>query len=458
MDKFDEKLEKYVKSSKKEPPTSYDFMVNDTLRKLPNKKSYSIRRLRTALATVCCSVFVITGFVFAKDVENFFYKKFHSMGPSISSAVQNGYITKSEMDLIEKDMILTNSETGEILDTIHTKAKIESAVVAGNAVGIELYFEFDSKLNEYVNIGKKTIDGNIDYENSHYFEFNDLFILDNENRKIVLAPDGEEQCHKYYETHNLDFDNYEVNRDGFSSHIGFIDNSDPNLIKTTIELTLGHGESLHSTKFYISFGELKLVPKITQVEKEIEVTMKSEDNWFLEIDIPEKMYDTSEEEYIVKNCENDNFYVYKASVDNTGFEIGIVVTNEEIPEYPTKLDDIANNMNPYNGEPTRNGYIEYYGEEYVNLYETYYKQRYLINFNGSPIFPWSEKTEGCYVLNSKGEKFETDYRNHKRTESPVKDKYSFNTVFAMTKVNATDKITVVIDFKGEPVKIELEKV
>lgn len=99
MDKFDEELEKYVKSSKKEPPTSYDFMVNDTLRKLPNKKSYSIRGLRTALATACCSLFIVSGVVFAKDIKEYIIDKF-KLGNGIQTAIENGYIAKTNNDYI----------------------------------------------------------------------------------------------------------------------------------------------------------------------------------------------------------------------------------------------------------------------------------------------------------------------------------------------------------------------
>ena len=94
----------------------------------------------------------------------------------------------------------------------------------------------------------------------------------------------------------------------------------------------------------------------------------------------------------------------------------------------------------------------------MHLKESYYTQLYLIRTNGIvPSVPWIEQTQGCYVLNSNGKKFLNNPKNHARTEPPIKDKYCYNVWFSMTKFDATDKITVVIDYKGEPVHIELEK-
>ena len=40
----------------------------------------------------------------------------------------------------------------------------------------------------------------------------------------------------------------------------------------------------------------------------------------------------------------------------------------------------------------------------------------------------------------------------------IGNQFDFYETFGMTKYNATDKITAVIEFYGEPVKIELEKI
>lgn len=456
MDDID-KILKNTLSQDIKSPQSYKAKIKETINSLePQKRIYYRNKL--SLAAACCFVFLITGVVFAKDIEKIFVEKFRSLGKGVSTAVENGYVAKSEMPLIEKDMLLTNKNNGEIIDTIHTKAKLENAVIANGRIGIEVYFEFDSKLNNYANIGKNTVDGNIDYENSHHFEFNDIFVLDDEYHILALAPSGIEKCENYFTVNNLSYpDNNEAN-DIINSIINNIDNNDSNLIKTNVEIYFRYDETFKPKKLCLSFGEFNLIPKVESNEN-IEVNMKSDDNWFMEIDIPEELYDMTEEYYKVTKCENENFNVYTAKVTNTGFEIGLVVTNAEKPAYPFRMDEIfLSKEEVYSGDYTRESYIDFYGEEFVDLAENYYRQFSLIRTDGCVWgAPWIQHTEGCYVINSKGEKFLFDYKNHNRTEPPIKDKYCFNGWFSMTRFDATDNITVVIDFDGQPVNIELEK-
>lgn len=457
MDNTDKILQE-IFSAEVKSPRSYTAKIKETISSLEPTHRKSYNRNRLSLAVACCFVFLITGIVFAKDIEKVFVEKFRSLGKGVSTAVENGYVAKSEMTLIEKDMLLTNKKTGDVIDTIHTKAKIENAVLANGRIGIEVYFEFDNKLNNYINIGKNTVDGNIDYENSHYFEFNDIFVLDDEYHILALASDGIEKCQNYFTTNNLSYPNDNGANDIINSIINNIDNSDPNLIKTTVEIYFRYDETLKPKKLYLSLGEFNLLPKIENNEN-IEVNMESDDNWFMEIDIPEELYDTTEEYYKVTKCENENFNVYTAKVTNTGFEIGIVVTNAEKPTYPLRMDEIfLSKEEVYSGDGTRESYVDFYGEEFVELAESYYRQLYLIRHDGYVLsVPWIEDTEGCYVINSKGERFSFDPKNHNSTEPPIKDKYYFNGCFSMTRFDATDKITVVIDLDGQPVHIELEK-
>ncbi len=439
-------------------PRSYSAKVKETINSLESPKKNIYNRNRLSLAVACCFVFLVTGAVFAKDIEKVFVEKFRSLGKGVSTAVENGYIAKSEMNLIEKDMLLTNKDNGDVIDTIHTKAKIENTVIANGRVGIEVYFEFDSKLNDYINLGKNTIDGNIDYENSHYFEFNDIFILDDKYNILALSPEGIKQCQNYFTNNNLTYISNEDNINEVNSIINNIDNSDPNLIKTTVEIYFGYDQTIQPKKLYMSLGKFSFIPKMEN-GSDIAVNMKTDDNLIMEVDIPEELYNNTEEYYKVTKCENENFNVYAAKVTNTGFEIGIVVMNEEKPSYPSKLDEVFLSKDVYSGDNTRESYVEFYGEEFVNLAESYYKQLYLIRHDGSVVgAPWIEDTEGCYVINSKGDKFLFDPKNHNRTEPPIKNKYCFNACFSMTKFDATDKITVIIDFNGQPVHIELEKI
>lgn len=74
-----------------------------------------------------------------------------------------------------------------------------------------------------------------------------------------------------------------------------------------------------------------------------------------------------------------------------------------------------------------------------------------------------EKTDGCYLLDSKGNRYEyNSYQNSRTVEGKLEftsdSKYDFCCEFMMTKYNATENITAVIDFMGKPVKIELKQI
>ena len=60
-------------------------------------------------------------------------------------------------------------------------------------------------------------------------------------------------------------------------------------------------------------------------------------NWNITIDVPPKMNSRLEEHYTVVSCDNNNFDIYTSKVTDTGFEIGIIVSNISPPEYPEEL-------------------------------------------------------------------------------------------------------------------------
>ena len=67
--------------------------------------------------------------------------------------------------------------------------------------------------------------------------------------------------------------------------------------------------------------------------------------------------------------------------------------------------------------------------------------------------------EKIYIENSNGTKFEctmSPSRKYNR-EWLENNKYDFYETFNMNKYNATDKITIVLDYYGETVTIKLEK-
>ena len=70
---------------------------------------------------------------------------------------------------------------------------------------------------------------------------------------------------------------------------------------------------------------------------------------------------------------------------------------------------------------------------------------------------WREKTEGCYIENSNKERFfkghSIDYTENKFIDNNTK--YIYKEVFEMTKFDATDTITLHLDYYSKPIDIIL---
>ena len=100
----------------------------------------------------------------------------------------------------------------------------------------------------------------------------------------------------------------------------------------------------------------------------------------------------------------------------------------------------------------------------IILYEEYWRKYNPILVNGYVyVMDWKEKTNGCYLLDSKGNRYEyNSYPDSRTVEGKLEftsdSKYDFCCEFVMTKYDATENITAVIDFMGKPVKIELKQI
>ena len=98
MNNIEEKL-KNIFLEEQLPPTSYDFMINKTLNNLKFHKKHNYKNIKLAFTAVCCSLLLITGTVFAKDIEKFIIEKF-GLGKGVETAINNGYIESPEMDYV----------------------------------------------------------------------------------------------------------------------------------------------------------------------------------------------------------------------------------------------------------------------------------------------------------------------------------------------------------------------
>ena len=153
---------------------------------------------------------------------------------------------------------------------------------------------------------------------------------------------------------------------------------------------------------------------------------------------------------------------------DTGFELGIMISDMVQPEFPTELVKKQIEIsNKYKNVIEQTGASKEWEEflkqgENKKIWNDYQTKAHPIDVMGYDVFIVGEQqdSDGCYIINSNGEKFKSTMSpSRKANANYVKgNQFDFYETFGMTKYDATDKITAVIEFYGEPVKIELEKI
>lgn len=424
------------------------------------KKSYKKHHFMSKkVAAACACVILTSGIAFAKEIENFIKEKFH-LGEGIQTAVDNGYIEHINEEYMHTTVSVTKEKQETIIDTFDVGIKINDFMITDTNLSIEFEAKFDEKINMYKDLSKK-VNGNTDFESFGYLELTDLFVLDEENN-LIYSSINQEYFESFCKEHNLDYkyQNYNDNYLFSTAQSTTTEiNESANSVKFIYNISISNGilEPHHLT---IYFNKMKFSPKPKFGDINDEFTLTGQ--WAFNLDVPEFMYNHKDLFYKVVSCEVNDFEIYEAKATDIGFEIGIMVSNIEKPVMPEKLQKRESELMSNNGKidfATREDFINLFGgEEYAKMYEEYMYKTKPINTNGF-YYSWKKMTDGCYILNSEGNKFECSYNNLGRKASAEfieGNKYNYYQTFEMTKYNATDRITAVIEFYGKPVKIELE--
>ena len=389
------------------------------------------------IATTCVGMILMSGVVFAANIDNI-KNYFRGLGNGIDSAIENGYVENPGMDYIESNTTLSK-ETGTIIENVKVDAKIEDFLMDDLNLSTQFSFEFDETIHNY-----------IDLNNINDVTINDLFVRDEENR-LIYSVNDKEIFDKYCKENNLnyvygEFDDEKYFNNGLNWFPSFI-NKDSRLVRLTYNM---YAEGYpKSKKLYFSFSKMT----ITEQNNSNEITIQGD--WKIELDVPEKMYNRTSETYRVVNCGNENFEIYSSRVSDTGFEIGVIINNIERPEYPEELKEILRNNEAWVDEILQ--------PPYLDLYVDFTKKNNPINLDGKNLMlprDLRDQGEPCFVENSNGQKFECTFSPSRRSKNKWLEgnKFDFYETFGMTKYDATDTIKVVLNYYGEPVTIELEKV
>lgn len=442
---------------------------------------------------IAASIVVVfsAGLVFAKDIENLIIEKWGLKETIPESTVENGYIGTSEMDYIDVDagVQLGNDET--IVDTINTKLKLKDFLMTDDLFEFEVDMKFDEKINQYKDLNKRVPMGNIDYENFGNIQFEEFFILDENNNLIASSGYDNEKdkavFDKFCEEHNLDYTYMEYNEKYYATNHSILTgpgtiNPEENLLEDML-ISINQYDFIDekptpfpkSKNLTIYFSKITFVPKKEKGDGSDKVYLVGD--WKINLDIPEIMQNREDFVYKVVSCDNKDFEITEAVADEMGFQIQVAINNVEQIEKPQELIDWeARKFKEGNGSfgmdlASREKLVECLGsEELADLYEQYKNDTKIIDLTGEKHWYYETESDGSYIINSNGERFDAIGGgipfNFKYDVSYDENGYSILTPlniyegrpnFAMTKFDATDKLTVYITFKGSPVKIELER-
>ncbi len=468
---MNDELKKYVK---------YMISISKMKEKEKEEKINVFYGKKFVVAACACFVFT-TGIVFAKDIKEFVFNKYR-LAPE--STINNGYIEEyNDNNVKSKATVIKVNDSKEIM----TNISIKNFIMTNNRISMDYIMEFDNNIKDFIEI-VKIKEENLDYEKFYIIEPTEVYILDEENN-LIYSPymlneldNEEEEFEDFCKENNLNLEYGSFNNKYFANILNNdLEEFNEENNRLYMNLSIANATNIElpkSKNLKMIIKEIKMIPKDIEAREDLNKYVTIKGNWTLNIDVPEIMYDRENVEYKTVSVENKDFEVTGAKLTETNFELDLIISNIEeavMPEECAKINDEF--MNKNGGEmsypSTKEGYIELYrSEELVNKYEEFLKRERPINFNGEQIVPWEtlNDNEGCYVINKENQKFNViagtlgnfcysyDYDENGYTISTFLNKYKAHINFSMTKYEATDIIEVIIDYKGIPTKIVLEKV
>lgn len=356
------------------------------------------------------------------------------LGKGVDTAANNGYIEKTDMETIQQDAIVENN----IIDNVKVGAKIDDFIMDDYNLSVKFNFEFDENIDKVINL-----------ENIKNIELSDLCVLDENNTMLYSA-----------------FYNENAINSGLNS---FIKVNSKELRKIGLQYNMYADKYPKSRRLSFKFSKIEF----QEMDKNEKTVLSG--NWNINIDVPEKFYNRSEEYYKVISSTNDKFNIYSAKLTDTGFEFGMTIKDEYKPTYPEEVRDERKNVIEKYGVLNKDGLYTSESQKimsqkmnelsvtspYIEMLKKYEEENTPILSRGLTLDIKSDIEDGCYVMNNKGEKFEC-------TMSPSRkcnynfidgDKYDFYETYSMTKYDATDDITMVVNYRGtlEYIKMQKEK-
>ena len=275
--------------------------LNSESSKKEEKRKRGFFMKKKIIATACASLVLVSGIVIATNVQKN-KEETRGLGEGIDTAIENGYIAEPNIEFV-------NAEN------VGIDVKIENFLMDDTTLSVNFVVDFDENILDEIDMEKVT---NI--------ELSDLIVRDEEDR-IIYSLFNKEAFEKYCKENNLNYTYGEYNENYMNNGLNcFMSTKTDNSIKMTYNMYAQYNLP-KSKKLYFSFNTIKVRVGEYTFEKWNEYEINGE--WKAQVDVPEEMYNRTEEHYEVVSCDNADFEVYASKVTSTGFEIGAIISNIE---------------------------------------------------------------------------------------------------------------------------------
>ena len=260
-------------NSNKDIPISIKNNIKLTCK---NLKKQPKSRFRFSQAIVCgmCIIVLTSGIVYAKDIKNFITNIFFGNSKGIQTAIDNNYISNSDMSYIDSNDI---------------QLKISEIIMDNSILGID----FSILLNEDLN------------KNISDISFKNLLISDENNN--ILYCNEQSLFDEYCSTYDLNYTFNNFNSNYINSGVNHYSTIEKEEDKYKIDCIYNFYANSYpkSQKLYITINNL------------IVNNEELDCNWKIELDIPQKFYDREVSLYRPKENNNEKIIIKKVSVQDT---------------------------------------------------------------------------------------------------------------------------------------------
>lgn len=362
------------------------------------------------------------------------YNKYFT-GKGVEKAINEGYIENTEMEEQKSDSTIQNEETGEIIEDNETSVKVSELIMDDFTLSMTFDVTLSDKVKD-ITTAEEVIEMN----------FPDIVIYDENNN--ILNTLCEEDLKKFSNEKNITPN--EIVNSGVNI---FTSEKNKNTVKVVYNFYTG-GDSTYpkSKELHIAMKKIRISKNETVMGDE-EITIKG--NWDFKVDVPEKMYNRQSVSYIQKETNNKDFNVTSATLFNTGIEIAMKFKAEK----QTSQKDIYSSISPE---------IAFYwtldkDDELRSLDILNYLEN---KVRSNPEYQELSKKEfekwkfDKYITNSKGERFDFTVGPRENGSAYIDDNgiMTSTCMFDLTQYDATDEITLHLEYKGNKADIVLQKV